>query len=80
MDEISNIAAEPIYYALLAELDQERMEDCEVGLVGAGLGDIFNQTSELHVMKYKEAINGPNDEAWKEVVNNNHEQMIKYKV
>ena len=32
--------------------------------VGAGTGGIFEHTSELKPMKYNEAINGPDGEAW----------------
>ena len=47
------IAAEMNYYDLLMKLDQEDIEYCEVGIVGAGLSGKWNHTSELHVMKYK---------------------------
>jgi len=53
--EISLTAAEEKYYNTmrdLSELDMNR-EHC---LVGAGLGDGFENTTELHVMKYDEAM------------------------
>ena len=31
-------------------------------------------------MKYKEAVNGPNGEAWLEEVDNEHERMVKNQV
>ena len=76
IDEISNVAAEMNYYASLAEVDQEEIDNCELGLVGACLGSGLNHTNELHVMKYKEAMNKLNSQAWKWEVNNKHEQMI----
>jgi hypothetical protein len=33
--------------------------------VGAGIGGGFTNTQELKVMKYHEAINGPDGDAWK---------------
>ncbi len=33
--------------------------------VGAGIGGGFMNTQELKVMKYHEAINGPDGDAWK---------------
>ena len=37
-------------------------------------------TDELRQMKYKEAINGPDGEAWKKEIKNEHDRMIKNKV
>ena len=49
----------------LAELYHKVIQYGEVSPVGAGPGGGFNHTSELHVMKYKKAINRPNGEAQK---------------
>ena len=38
MDEMSNTLAEMIYYASLATLNQQEMQNCEDSLVGARLG------------------------------------------
>jgi hypothetical protein len=43
--------------------------------VGAGIGGGFTNTLELKVMKYHEAINGPDGKAWKEV-RKEHQRMI----
>ncbi len=45
--------------------------------VGAGIGGGFTNTSELKVMKYEEAINGPDGDAWKAEIDNEHERMVK---
>ena len=68
------------HYGLLAELDQEDIENYKVGCSDAGLGDGFNYVNELHVMKYKEATIGPDDKAWKQEVQNKHEWIMKYEV
>ena len=36
----------------------------EVAMVGAGVGGGFNNTQELHVMKYKEAMKTPEKGEW----------------
>ena len=58
MDKMSNTVIKMNHYASIVELDQEEIKNCEVGIVGAGLGGGFNHISELHVMKYDEKING----------------------
>ena len=58
MDEMSNTAVKMNYHALLGNLIQEKIKNCEVSLDDAGKGGGFNHTSEIHVIKY-------NDEAWK---------------
>ncbi len=44
--------------------------------VGAGIRGRFKNTLELKVMKYHEAINGPDSKAWKEEVRKEHQRMI----
>ena len=46
------------YYAQLCKLDEW----------GVGLGGGFDHTSELKVMKFKEAMNGPGSDQWKEEI------------
>ena len=57
LDEMGNTAVKMNYYASLADLEKDELENCKVGLIGAGVGGGFNHTSKLHVMKYKETIN-----------------------
>lgn len=68
------------YYAALAEIceDKVRMfEDAtyKIAAVGAGLGGGFEHTSELKVMKYSEAMSGPDKKEWEEEVENEHKRM-----
>ncbi len=44
--------------------------------VGAGIGGGFTNTLELKVMKYHEAINGPDGKVWKEQVRKEHQRML----
>jgi hypothetical protein len=45
-------------------------------IVGAGIGGGFSNTQELRVMKYHEAINGPDGKLWKEEVVKEHKRMV----
>jgi hypothetical protein len=45
--------------------------------VGAGVGVGFTNTNELHVMKYHQAINGPDGKKWKTEVKTEHGRMVK---
>jgi hypothetical protein len=49
---------------------------CEFLNVGAGVGGGFENTKELRVMKYDEAVNGPDGVAWKAEVKKEHQQMV----
>ena len=53
-------AAKKNYYALLVELDEKEIENCEVSLVDSGLISFFNYTTKLHIIQYEEAINRSN--------------------
>ena len=52
----------------------------ELGCVGAGLGGGFDHTSELHVMKFKQAMRLTDKEQWMKAVDVEHERMCKHKV
>ena len=52
----------------------------EAANVGAGVGGGFENTQELRVMTYNEAINGPDGEHWKAKVENEYQQMLHNKV
>ena len=79
IEEIGTTAAEINYFATLMELEDEESKN-ECGLVGAGIGGGFNHTSELHVMKFEEALAGPDAEEWKKEIENEHNWMLKHKV
>jgi hypothetical protein len=55
IEEMAALAVTPNYYAKLADEDDDKY-----GLVGAGLGGGFDVTTELHVMKYKQAMKSDN--------------------
>ena len=52
----------------------------ELGCVRAGLGGGFDHTSELHLMKFKQAMRSTHKEHWMEAVNEEHKQMRKHKM
>ncbi len=45
--------------------------------IGAGADGGFTNTNELQVMKYHEALNGPDGKKWKAKVKTEHGQMVK---
>ena len=52
----------------------------ELGCVGAGLGSGFDHTSELHDMKFKQAMKLVDKKNWEKAVNEEHKLMKKHKV
>ncbi|MGL5501387.1 MAG: hypothetical protein ACRDCK_09620, partial [Plesiomonas shigelloides] len=56
--------------------DQRRTPRNEVQLVGAGLGGGFINTSELHVMKYDEAMATADCKEWDKAVEKEHDKMV----
>ena len=52
----------------------------KLGFVGAGLGGGFNHTSELHAMKFKQAMRSTDKEQWMKAVDKEHERIRKHKV
>ncbi len=57
----------------VAMLAMHHMQHSEFTNVGAGIGDRFDNTKELKVMNYKEAINGPDGVRWKAEVENKYQ-------
>ena len=74
-------AATSSYYASLDEIEQSEVigismvenEYVEYANVGAELAGGFENTAEIKPMKYKQAIKGPDAEAWKVKINNEHD-------
>ena len=54
-------------------------DNLELSQVRAGLGGGFENTSELKVMNYKEAMRSPDKEHWIEEVGNEKLQFDKFK-
>ena len=81
-------AATSNYFASLAEIEEDEVlgfamvenEYVEYANVGAGVGGGFENTAELKPMKYDQAINRPEAEAWKAEIENEHDRMVKNKV
>jgi hypothetical protein len=64
-------------FSLLA---MHHMQTMELANVGAGVGGGFENTKELKVMNYKEAINGPDGMHWQAEVENEYQRMAANKV
>jgi len=61
-------------------LVMHHMQISEFDNVGAGVGGGFENTKELKVMNYKEAINGPDGMRWQAEVENEYQRMVTNKV
>jgi hypothetical protein len=72
--------AEENYYALLDQGDEAEFDPEDLICIGAALGGGFQNTQELHVKKYKEAMKGPDKDKWENAVFEEHERMVKNKV
>ena len=76
------------YFACLEELDNKELSDTieveniylKIKSGGVGLGGGFTITNELKVVKYREVVNGPGGESWKEEIVNKHNGMLENKV
>jgi hypothetical protein len=73
------------YYDAMAELEPEQcgcnaQDATEVAAVGAGIGGGFENMAELKLIKYDEAMNGPDKEKWYIAFDEEHERMEKYGV
>ncbi len=64
----------------IALLAMHSMQCTEFANVGAGVGGGFENTKELRVMNYKEAISGPDGKRWKPEVENEYQRMLANKV
>ena len=53
------------YSAMLKTIAEQEYAEGEVCVVGAGSTNGFENTNELKVIKYKEAMKGPNRAKWK---------------
>ena len=76
--DIQGTAVKLRYLACMAELDNDEVAATENLLVGAGIGGGFSNTTELKVMKYKEAMSSEDAEAWKEEVTKEKERFDKF--
>jgi hypothetical protein len=64
----------------VALLAMHHMQASEFANVGAGVGGGSENTMELKVMNYKEAVNGPDGVHWQAEVENEYQQMVTNKV
>ena len=60
--------------------DNLHVMEAEIGLVGSGIGGGFLTTNELHIMKYSEAMAGPDCDKWQAAIRDEYMRMINNKV
>lgn len=80
--EIGLTVSEIRYYKAMKEFPAGEYAPGEVAcgafaFVGAGLGGGFENTRELHVMKYKEAMKSVDKKEWVLAVAEEHDRMVK---
>jgi hypothetical protein len=73
--EVELTNAEEHYYVAMREFPDGEFSPGELAFVGAGLGGGFENTQELHVMKYDEAMASEDRDKWRESVNEEHDRM-----
>jgi len=83
--EIKLTEAECNFYKAMATFAEPKYDEREFTLgelafVGAGLGGGFEDTHELHVMKYDEAMASDDAGKWQEAVKEEYDRMVKHGV
>jgi hypothetical protein len=68
--------AEEKFYAGMRSVNELH----KLGLIGADIGGGFTHTSELKVMKFKEAMAGPDKKTWDKAVEEEHDKFVEYGV
>ena len=56
IDEMSGTTAKQNYYSALTKLDESEIAAIKSAMVGAGIDNGFNHSSELHVMNFKQVM------------------------
>ena len=64
----------------MKEFPEGEFKPGEMACVGAGIGGGFANTKELHVMKYAEALKGPEKKEWGQAVEQEYNRMIDHGV
>jgi hypothetical protein len=75
--EIALTNAELNYYQVMMELGEH---PGELACVGVGLGGGFDNTNELHVMKYGKAMATDDRKGWEKSTDEEHDRMVKREV
>jgi Reverse transcriptase (RNA-dependent DNA polymerase) len=65
---------------LSANLSVDSNDMGEMALVGTSIGGGFSNTQELHVMKYKQAMEGQDAVHWQKAVYDEYKRMVENKV
>ena len=60
--------------------EDKNLIECKMTNVGAGIGGEYDNTQELKVMKFDEAMKTEDKENWEKAVNEDHKCILKYKV
>jgi hypothetical protein len=78
--EMQLTRAEEQYCKAMSVLREGEFVPDEVNCIGAGIGGGFVNTKELHVMKFKQAMESKDSKQWERAVDEEHDRMIKHQV
>jgi hypothetical protein len=76
--EMQLTRAEEQYCKAMSVLREGEFVPDEVNCIGAGIGGGFVNTKELHVMKFKQAMESKDAKQWERAVDEEHDRMIKH--
>ncbi len=83
--EVKHVMTPSTNYYEVLRIDEDKVKVLQIHndsvseyiIIGAGVGGGFTNTNELCVMKYHEAINGPDSKKWKAEVKAEYGRMVK---
>ena len=67
------------YFKLINKITKDDFEEGEICCVGAGLGGGFENTKELKVMTFDEAMKSDDKKEWEKSVNEEHDRFVTNK-
>ena len=86
--EISLSQPEYNFYSVMTQLEGDvgelaclsTIKGMEFALIGSALGGGFENTTELHVLNFREAMASSDKDKWMRAMEEEHDRMIKHKV
>ena len=65
------------YLQMIREVNEIEFEKKEFCAVGAGIVGGFTHTTELKVLKFDEAVNGPDKKNWYKAIEEEYERFVR---
>ena len=77
MHDAFNNSYQNNYYDMITKIAKDDFEEGEICCVGAGLGGGFENTNELKVLTYDEAMDSKNRIKWEKAIDVEHDRFVK---